>query len=153
MQFIPFVHAFYAFESPMFYSHRNCEGKVTVIPSAMGTHQGDLLGRAPFILVHFRAIRFTISQFTSCLFSFITDDIQIVSIPFNYIICICALPNRAPCNRFFYPTSKMCNMVPSSLPLEFDTPSLFNAPLKESESWGFHWVPHSLHHLSLKNIC
>jgi hypothetical protein len=31
MQFIPFVHAFYAFESSLFYSHRNCEGDVIVI--------------------------------------------------------------------------------------------------------------------------
>jgi hypothetical protein len=35
MQFIPFVHAFYAFESPLFYSHHNHEGDVTVIPFAM----------------------------------------------------------------------------------------------------------------------
>jgi hypothetical protein len=37
MQLIPFVHAFYAFESPLFYNHRNHEGDITVIPSAMGT--------------------------------------------------------------------------------------------------------------------
>ncbi len=48
MQLIPFVCAFYAFEFPMFYSHHNCEGDVTVIPSAMGTHQGDPLGGALF---------------------------------------------------------------------------------------------------------
>jgi hypothetical protein len=47
-----FVHAFYAFESPLFYSHRNREGDVTIIPSAMGTHQGDLLGGALFALAH-----------------------------------------------------------------------------------------------------
>jgi hypothetical protein len=34
-----FVHAFYAFESPMFYfyNHYNHEGDVTLIPSTMGT--------------------------------------------------------------------------------------------------------------------
>ncbi len=26
IQFIPFVCAFYAYESPLFYCHRNCEG-------------------------------------------------------------------------------------------------------------------------------
>jgi hypothetical protein len=38
IQLIPFVHAFYAFDSPFFYNHHNCEGKVMVIPSTMGTH-------------------------------------------------------------------------------------------------------------------
>jgi hypothetical protein len=37
MQRIPFVHAFYAFEFLLFYSHCNHEGNVTVIPIAMGT--------------------------------------------------------------------------------------------------------------------
>jgi hypothetical protein len=35
MQLIPFVHAFYAFESPLFYSHHNREGDVTIILSTM----------------------------------------------------------------------------------------------------------------------
>jgi hypothetical protein len=38
MQFIPFVCAFYVFESPLFYNHYNHEGDVIVIPFAMGTH-------------------------------------------------------------------------------------------------------------------
>ncbi len=75
---IPLVHAFYAFESPTFYNHHNHEGEVTVIPSPMGTHQGDPLGRAQFILVHFKALNFTTSQFPSCLFSFIIDDTHII---------------------------------------------------------------------------
>jgi hypothetical protein len=37
IQFIPFVHAFYAFESPLFYNHHNCEGNIIIIPSIMGT--------------------------------------------------------------------------------------------------------------------
>jgi hypothetical protein len=44
IQLIPFVYAFYAFESPLFNSHRNREVDVIIIPFAMGTHQGDLLG-------------------------------------------------------------------------------------------------------------
>jgi hypothetical protein len=43
IQLIPFVRAFYAFESSLFFSHCNCGGNVTVIPSTMGTHQGDPL--------------------------------------------------------------------------------------------------------------
>jgi hypothetical protein len=37
MQLIPFVHAFYAFEFPLFYSHHNHENDVMVIPFVMGT--------------------------------------------------------------------------------------------------------------------
>jgi hypothetical protein len=37
MQLIPFVHAFYAFESPLFYNHHSHENDVTFIPFAMGT--------------------------------------------------------------------------------------------------------------------
>jgi hypothetical protein len=43
IQLIPFICAFYAFEYFMFYSHCNHEGDVTIIPSTMGTHQGDPL--------------------------------------------------------------------------------------------------------------
>ncbi len=38
IQIIPFVHAFYAFEFPLFYNHHNCEGDVVIIPYAMGLH-------------------------------------------------------------------------------------------------------------------
>jgi len=62
----------------MFYTHRNCEGKVMVIPSAMGTHQGDLLKGARFTLFHFKVLRSTTSQFLSCLFPFITYDTHII---------------------------------------------------------------------------
>jgi hypothetical protein len=48
IQHIPFVHAFYAFVSPLFYTHHNRESNVMVIPSAMETHQGDPLGGALF---------------------------------------------------------------------------------------------------------
>jgi hypothetical protein len=56
MQFIPFVHAFYAFEAPLFYNHRNCAGNVIVIFPTMGTYQNDLLGGALFTLTHFKAL-------------------------------------------------------------------------------------------------
>jgi hypothetical protein len=56
MRFVPFVRAFYAFESPLFYNHHNHEGDVIVIPFIMGTHLGDPLGGALFALAHFRAL-------------------------------------------------------------------------------------------------
>jgi len=84
MQFIPFVHVFYAFESPMFYNHCNCEGNVMVIPFAMGTRQGDPLGRALFILVHIKTLHFITKFFFSYLFPSIAYDIQIIG-PFIII--------------------------------------------------------------------
>jgi len=38
IQLIPFVYAFYAFESILVYNHHNHEGEGMVIPFAMGTH-------------------------------------------------------------------------------------------------------------------
>jgi hypothetical protein len=56
-KFIPFVHAFYSFEYPLFYSHHNCEGEVIVTQFAMGTRQGDPFGRALFVLAHFKTLQ------------------------------------------------------------------------------------------------
>ncbi len=58
MQLIPFFLAFHALESPLFYNHYNYEANVTVIPFAMGTCQGDPLGRALFTVDHFNIIGF-----------------------------------------------------------------------------------------------
>ncbi len=78
---IPFVRAIYAFESSLFYNHLNCEGNVTIIPFAMGTYQGDPLGRALFVLAHFRALCSTTDYLSSCLFPSIMDDIHIIRPP------------------------------------------------------------------------
>jgi hypothetical protein len=85
-QLIPFVCAFYAFESPLFYNHCNHEGDVIVIPSTMGMCQGDPWGGgggwgALFILTLFRALHFTINHFPSYLFPSIIDDIHIIGPP------------------------------------------------------------------------
>jgi hypothetical protein len=72
---------FYAFEFPLFYNHHKHEGDVTFIPFAMGTHQGDLLGRALFALAHFKALCSITSHFPSCLFPSIVDDIHIIGPP------------------------------------------------------------------------
>jgi hypothetical protein len=69
IKLIPFVHEFYAIKSPLFYSHYNCEGDVTIILSTMGIRQGDLLGGALFALAHFRVSHSTTNHFPSCLFS------------------------------------------------------------------------------------
>ncbi len=63
IQLIPFVHAFNTLESPLFYSHNNHDGDVIVIPSAMGTHQGDPLGGALFALTHFKALHSIANHF------------------------------------------------------------------------------------------
>jgi len=81
IQLIPFVRAFYEFESPLFYSHHNHDGDVMIIPSAMGTHQGDPLGGALFALIHLRALKFTTSHFPFCLFPCIANDTHIIDPP------------------------------------------------------------------------
>jgi hypothetical protein len=64
---------------PLFYNHCNCDGDVIVIPSAMGTHQGDPLRKALFALTHFKALCFTTNHFPSYLFPSIMDDTHIIS--------------------------------------------------------------------------
>jgi len=81
IQFIPFVHAFYAFESPFFYSHCNCEGDIIFIPFTMGTCLGDPLRETLFVLAHFKVLCFIGSCFLSCLFSSIVDNIHIMCPP------------------------------------------------------------------------
>jgi hypothetical protein len=45
----------------------------------MGTCQDDPLGGALFVLLHFKVLCSTASHFSSCLFSYITNDIHIIS--------------------------------------------------------------------------
>jgi len=81
IQLIPFVHAFYAFKSLLFYSHHNHESDVTIIPFAMGIPQGDPVGGgeggALFILAHFWVLHSTSIHFPSHLFPSIAYDIHI----------------------------------------------------------------------------
>ncbi len=60
------------FESPLFYIHCNRKGDVMVIPSLMGTCQGDPLGGTIFVLC------FIASHFSFCLFPSIGNDIHII---------------------------------------------------------------------------
>jgi len=78
IQLIPFICAFYVFMFPLFYNHHNCESDVTIIPSAMGICQGDLLGGGPLLaLADFKVLRFIINHFPFVLFPSITNDTHI----------------------------------------------------------------------------
>jgi hypothetical protein len=72
----------------MFYRNRNCDGNMMVIPFAMGTHQGDLLGGALFALAHLRALHSTVSHFPFCLFPSIINDTHIIG-PLSIISFAC----------------------------------------------------------------
>jgi hypothetical protein len=61
IQLFPFVCALYAFDFPMFHNHHNHENNVTIIPSTMETHQGDLLGKTLLALAHFKALCFIVT--------------------------------------------------------------------------------------------
>jgi hypothetical protein len=150
IQFIAFVHAFYAFEFPKFYNHCNREGEVTIIPFAMGTHQGDIFGGALFPLVHFKTLHSTTSRFPSCLFPYIADDIHIIGPPSiisyayeHFQIVFCGI------NIFIQP-QKCATWSPLVCCLIL-TPHLYLTPhKKELGSWGFHWVFCPSHHFSSK---
>ncbi len=82
-----FVHAFYAFESPLFYSHHNRDGDVMVIPSTMGIRQGDILGGALFAFVHLKALSSTTNH--SPFVYFHPMQMTLTSLPsFHCIFCI-----------------------------------------------------------------
>jgi len=78
---IPFVCAFYAFKSPLFYSHHDHEGDIMVIPFAIRTRQSDPFGGALFALIHFKALRLTTNCFPPCLFPSTTNNIHIIGPP------------------------------------------------------------------------
>jgi hypothetical protein len=123
MRFIPFICALYAFESPLFYNHHNCEGDVIIIPSTMGTCQGDPLGRALFALVHFKALHFTTSHFPSCLFPSIVDDTHIIN-PLFIISLTYEHFYTKPCViSLSIQTHKCVIWSPFGLPPNINTPS------------------------------
>jgi len=128
IHFIPFVRAFYVFVSPLFYSHCNHESKVLIIPSTMETCQGDPLGGALFVLVHFKVLCFTTGYFPLLSISLYYRWHSHHRFPLNCIICIWTFPSWVLWDRSFYPTSKSVTWSPSGLLFNFDTPSLFNTP-------------------------
>ncbi len=151
IQLIPFVRAFYAFESPLFYNHHNCDGNVIIIPSAMGICQGDHLGKALFVLAHLKALHFIANHFPSYLFPSIINDIHIIGPPSiisstyeHFQIELCAI-------GFFYLTLEMCNM-PLVLSPNFNTPSQFNTPLEGIKILGVPLGTSSFKSSFIKNI-
>jgi hypothetical protein len=80
-QLILLVRAIYAFEFPLFSSHRNRENNVIVNLSTMGICQVDPLGGALFISIHFRTLHYIINHFLFYLFPSIVDDIHIIGPP------------------------------------------------------------------------
>jgi hypothetical protein len=82
-----------------------------VIPFAMGTFQGDFLGGALFVLVHFTTLHSITKYFPSCLFALLTNDIHIIGPP-SFVSFAYEHFQRTLCNKSFYPTLQMCSMVP-----------------------------------------
>ncbi len=136
IQFIPCFHAFYAFESPLFYSHHNHENEVTIIPSAMGTHQGGILGGALFVIVRFRALHSTTSHFPFCLFSFITNDTYIIGPPLIVSFAYEHFQNQLYKIGLIIKPKNCATWSPFGMLLNFDTPSLFNIPSKGIKVFG-----------------
>jgi hypothetical protein len=128
IQLIPFVCAFYAFESPLFYNHHNRDGEVMVIPSTMGTHQGDPLGGALFALVHFRVLCSIASHFPSCLFPSITDDIHIINPPSIVSSTYEHFQTQPHEIDLLIKPKKCATWFPYGMLPNFDTPPLFNTP-------------------------
>jgi hypothetical protein len=123
IQFIPFICAFYAFKSPLFYSHCNRESDVTIIPFAMGTHQGDPLGVALFTLTHFRALGSIVNHFPSCLFPSITNDTHIIS-PLSIVSSTYEHFQTKLCATSLSIQPQKCvAWSPFNLPPNFNTPS------------------------------
>jgi hypothetical protein len=123
IQFIPFVHAFYAFEYPLFYNHHNCDGNVTIIPSTMGIHQGDPLGGALFTLVHFKALRSIVSNFSSYLFPSIVHDTHIIGPPSIVSFAYEHFQTELCVIGFFVQLQKCVTRSFLGLPPNFKTPS------------------------------
>jgi hypothetical protein len=134
IQLIPFVHAFYAFESPMFYfyNHYNHEGDVTLIPFTMGTHQGDPLGKAIFSLTHFKALCFTISCFPSCLFPSIANDTHIINPSSIVSSAYEHFQTELYVISHFIQPQKCVTWYSSNLQPNLDTPSQFNTPFEKN---------------------
>jgi hypothetical protein len=89
----------------------------------MGTHQGDSLGWALFVLAHFRALHSVFNHFPSYLFPSIADDTHIIG-PFSIVsfayehfqteLHAIGLSNQP---------HKCATWSPFGLPFDFNTPS------------------------------
>ncbi len=129
IQFIPFVRAFYTFEFLLFYSHRNCDVNVTIIPSTMGICQGDHLGRVIFSLTHLKALSSIVSHFPSCLFPSIVNETHIIGPPSIVSFTYEHFQIKLHAIGFSIQPQKCVAWSPSGLLPNFNTQSQFNTPL------------------------
>ncbi len=118
MQLIPYV---YAFEFSFFLSNCNCESNVKVILSTTGTHEGDPLGYALFVLTHLKVLCFIINRFLSCLFPSIIDDNHII----NPLSIVSFIYEHSQTNFFTIKNVQHCHPLPCHLIL---TPHLSLPP-------------------------
>ncbi len=130
MQLIPFVHAFYAFEYPLFYNIHNRESDVTVFLFTMETRQGDPLGRALFALTHFKTLCSIASHLFTCLFLSIINDTHIIGplsiTSFTYE----HFQTKFRALGIYIQPHKCVAWSPFSLLFNFNTPSQFTTPSK-----------------------
>jgi hypothetical protein len=123
IQLIPFVCAFYAFESPLFYSHRNCDGDVIMIPFAMGIHQCDHLGGALFVLACFMKLHSTTKHFPFYLSPSNINNTHIIA-PFSIVsFAYEHFQIEFHAIGLSIQPKKCVTWSPSSLPPYFSTPS------------------------------
>jgi hypothetical protein len=111
IQLIPFIRAFYAFETPLFYTHHNHEDDVTIIPSTIRTCQGDPLREALFALAQFTALCSITNHFLSCIFPSIVNDTHIIGLLSTVSSTYEHFQTKFCVIGPFYPTLEMHNMV------------------------------------------
>jgi hypothetical protein len=134
----------------LFYNHHNHEGKVTIIPSTMETHQGDFWGKALLTLAYFRALCFIINYLLSCLFPSITNDIHIIG-PLSIISFAYEYSQTKLCAiGFFIQLHKCVTWLPFRLLFNFNTPSQFTTPSKGIRVLGVPMAFNHSHHLLSK---
>jgi hypothetical protein len=152
VQFIPFVCAFYAFEFPLFYSHHNHEGDVTIIPFVMGICQGDPLRGALFTLAHFRALHFIVSHFPSCLFPSIVNDTHTIGSPLIISSTHEHFQTKLRAIGLSIQLQKFVTWSHFGLPPNFNIPSKLTTPSKGIRVLGG-FVGHFNFHIILHQIC
>ncbi len=114
-----------SFKSPLFYNHHNHENDVTIIPSTMGTRQGDPLGAALFVLAHFKALCSTANHFPSCLFPSIVNNTHIIYPPLIVSSAYEHFQTKLHVIGLSIQPHKCIAWPPFGLPWNFNAPSQF----------------------------
>lgn len=80
----PIICSYFYVLKPFFYnSHCNQKGQLSIIPLTitMGTHKGDPFCKPLFVWFHLQAFHSITTQFLSCLFFIIVNEIHIKDFP------------------------------------------------------------------------